>query len=159
MAAAASAADASTQLSLAEHVCLALIDQKVSHGWAVGSMLAPDGEVGRVWTLSRALTYRAIDGLVDKRCVTRRGQAAGRARDRVILSATPAGRRRSAAWLDEPVQHLRDVRTELLVKLVLRQRAGMDNTALLERQAALFEPTIESLTSSQPDDDVVDVWR
>ena len=64
-----------------------LITQKVSHGWALGSMLAPDGELGRIWTLSRPLTYRAIDGLVDKGLITRTGQAAGRGRDRVLLAA------------------------------------------------------------------------
>jgi hypothetical protein len=49
--------------SFAELVCLTLIIQGVAHGWALGTMLAPDGELGRIWTLSRPLTYRAIDGL------------------------------------------------------------------------------------------------
>jgi molybdopterin-binding protein len=146
-------------LSLAEHVCLTLISQGVSHGWALGTLLAPDGEVGRMWTLSRPLTYRAIDGLVERRLITRRGQAAGRGRDRVILAATPAGRKRSRRWLDDPVEHLRDVRTELLVKLFLRQRVGLDNEPLLVAQQQIFEPAITALTSSHPDDDFVDLWR
>lgn len=149
----------STPLSLAEHVCLTLIVQGVSHGWALGTLLALDGEVGRMWTLSRPLTYRAIDGLVDRRLITRGGQAAGRGRARVILAATPAGRKRSRQWLDEPVQHLRDVRTELLVKLFLRKRVGLDNEPLLAAQQQIFEPTIAALTSSHADDDFVDVWR
>ena len=60
-------------------------------------MLAPDGELGRIWTLSRPLTYRAIDGLVDKGLVTRRGQSSGQGRERVVLGATAAGRRRRQA--------------------------------------------------------------
>jgi molybdopterin-binding protein len=148
-----------SELSFAEWVCLTLVNQKVSHGWALGTMLAPDGELGRIWTLSRPLTYRAIDGLVDKRLITRRGQAAGRGRDRVILGPTAAGRRLARRWLDTPVEHLRDVRTELLVKLVLRQRVGLDSIELLAAQQAAFAPTIDVLTSSDSDDDVVDVWR
>jgi PadR family transcriptional regulator AphA len=148
-----------TEPSFAEWVCLALVSQKVSHGWALGTMLAADGELGRIWTLSRPLTYRAIDGLVDKRLVTRRGQAAGRGRDRVVLAPTASGRRLANRWLDTPVEHLRDVRTELLVKLALRERAGLDSTELLAAQQAAFAPTIDVLTSSGPDDDVVDVWR
>ena len=148
-----------TEPSFAEWVCLTLVNQKVSHGWALGTMLAADGELGRIWTLSRPLTYRAIDGLVDKRLVTRRGQAAGRGRDRVVLAPTAAGRRLVNRWLDTPVEHLRDVRTELLVKLALRERAGLDSTELLAAQQAAFAPTIDVLTSSSPDDDVVDVWR
>src|SRR6187402_1525349 len=97
------------ELSLAEHVCLALIAGGASHGWAVGTLLAPDGELGRIWSLSRPLTYRAVDNLVGKDLISRRGVAAGRGRDRVLLAATPPGRRLVAAWLDEPVEHLRDV--------------------------------------------------
>ena len=146
-------------MPFAEWVCLTLITQKVSHGWALGTMLAPDGDVGRIWTLSRPLTYRAIDGLVDKGMITRTGQAAGRGRDRVILAATPAGRRVVKRWLDAPVEHLRDVRTEFLVKLSLRDRAGLDNRQFLAVQQQLFEPTIDALTSTSADDDVVDLWR
>ncbi len=146
-------------LPLAEWVCLTLIVQKVSHGWALGTMLAPDGEVGRIWSVTRPLTYRAIDGLVDRGLVSRTGQTAGRGRDRVTLAATTAGRRLARRWLDQPVEHLRDVRTAFLVKLFLRQRAGLDSAGLLTAQRELFSPTIDALTSADPDDDLVDLWR
>ena len=76
-----------------------------------------------------------------------------------ILAPTPAGRRLVKRWLDTPVEHLRDVRTELLVKLSLRARAGLDNQALLAVQRQLFESAIDALTSSHADDDLVDLWR
>jgi len=110
-------------------------------------------------SLTRPLTYRAIDGLVDKGLVSRKEHATGRGRDRVVLAVTAAGRRLVTRWLDAPVQHLRDVRTELLVKLALRDRAGLDNELLLIAQQQLFEPTITTLTSTRDDDDLVDVWR
>ena len=146
-------------LSLAEHVCLALVADGISHGWALGTLLAADGELGRIWSLSRPLTYRAVDNLVGKGLVSRRGVAAGRGRDRVLLAATPPGRRLATAWLDEPVEHLRDVRTELLVKLWLRERAGLDTTALLSAQGDVFTDRIGALTNPHPDDDLVDLWR
>jgi molybdopterin-binding protein len=149
----------SAEPSFAEHVCLVLVIQGVSHGWAVGTMLAPDGELGRIWTLNRPLTYRAIDGLVDKGLVTRRGLATGQGRDRVVLAVTPAGRRVARRWLAAPVEHLRDVRTDLLVKLTLRRRAGLDVETLLTAQQQVFEPTIDILTSTQADDDLIDLWR
>jgi molybdopterin-binding protein len=145
--------------SFAEYVCLTLVAQGADHGWAVGTMLAPDGEIGRIWTLSRPLTYRAIDGLADKALVTRRGAAAGHGRDRVVLATTAQGRRLAKRWLDTPAKHLRDVRTELLVKLTLRDRAGLDNEALLAAQQEMFEPAIDVLTSTHADDDIVDLWR
>jgi molybdate transport system regulatory protein len=76
-----------------------------------------------------------------------------------VLAPTAAGRRAAARWLDRPVQHLRDVRTELLVKLMLRTRAGLDNESLLQAQRELFDPLIDALTSTGDDEDVVDMWR
>jgi len=150
---------AAAEPSFAEHVCLVLVSQGVGHGWALGTVLAPDGEIGRIWSLTRPLTYRAIDGLVDKGLVSRRGRSAGLGRDRVVIALTPAGRREATRWLDTPVLHLREVRTELLVKLALRERVGLDNEPLLNAQQELFEPVIETLTSTHDTDDVVAVWR
>ena len=42
------------------------------------------------------------------------------------------------------------MRTELLVKLFLRDRAGLDNEDLLAAQQQLFDPTIDALTSTSP---------
>ena len=52
-----------TQLGLAESVCLTLVASEPRHGWSIVKALAPDGEIGRVWSLSRPLTYRALDAL------------------------------------------------------------------------------------------------
>jgi len=150
---------ASNELSLAEWVCLTLVAQKVQHGWAIGTLLAPEGELGRVWSLSRPLTYRAIDGLVDRRLLSRAGTASGRGRERVVLHVTPTARRMVKRWLDTPVDHLRDVRTVLLLKLSLRQRAGLASEALLLAQRERFAEVIDTLTSTSADDDVVDLWR
>jgi PadR family transcriptional regulator AphA len=147
------------ELSFAEYVCLALIDEGVSHGWAVGSLLAPDGELGRIWSLTRPLSYRAIDGLVEKGLVSRRGHTPGRGRERVLLAPTAEGSRTVRRWLDTPAQHLRDVRTELLLKLTLRQRAGLENGALLRAQQAVFESTIEVLSAPSGDVGFVELWR
>jgi PadR family transcriptional regulator AphA len=149
------------ELSFAEHVCLALVAEGISHGWAIGSLLAPDGELGRIWSLSRPLTYRAIDGLADKRLISRRGAKTGHGRDRVILTPTARGRNVARGWLDQPIDHLRDVRTELLVKLALRARVGLAPAPLLSAQAERFEPLIAALSVNQPGEqsDLVALWR
>lgn len=146
-------------LSLADNVCLALITEGVDHGWAIGSLLADDGEIGRIWRLSRPLTYRAIDGLAARQLITRSAGGASKGRDRIKLAPTEQGRRTARAWLDEPVAHLRDVRTELLVKVTLRERAGLATAPLLEAQQRLFDPLFDTLTSGSVEDEAVDVWR
>lgn len=145
--------------SLAEFVCLALIAEGVEHGWAVGSLLSSDGQVGRIWSLSRPLTYRAIDLVVDRNLVTRHGTEQGRGRERTILRVTATGRPAIRAWLDAPVEHLRDVRTELLVKLELRRRAGLPTRPLIVSQQTHFADTIDALTTTSDEEDLVDVWR
>ena len=148
-----------TPPNLAEHVCLVLVTQGITHGWAIGTLLAPDGELGRIWTLSRPLTYRAIDGLIERGFVARHGTAAGAGRDRTVLEPTAGGRRAAAAWLDEPVAHVRQIRIELLLKLALRQRADLDIEPLLAAQEAVLVPAIDALTTTGRDDDLVDLWR
>lgn len=145
--------------SLAEHVCLALIVEGMEHGWAIGSCLAENGDLGRIWSLSRPLTYRAIDKLVERGLLSRRGTEQGRGRDRTILRSTARGRRVVAAWLDAPVEHVRDVRTDLLVKLALRQRRGLDARPLLVSQQEHVADTLDALTSTGADEDFVDLWR
>ena len=166
-----------TDAALAEAVCLALVAEEETHGWALARRLAPGAEVGRIWSVSRPLTYRAIDQLVVDGLVTRTGSQPGGGRDRTILAATTTGRRQSRCWLDQPVAHLRDVRSELLVKLELRRRVGLALGPLLEAQQAAFGPVIESLGDAGPggssvptppsavleqeaaSTDVVDLWR
>lgn len=151
-------ADHVSPSGLAEHVCLALVAEGPTHGWALGTLLSPDGDLGRIWTLSRPLTYRALDGLAERRLVERRPDAAPSRRERTTLRVTPAGRRAAHRWLDAPVTHVRDIRTELLLKLALRRRAGLGLDSLLSAQLEMLRPALDALEA--PDHaDPVDRWR
>ncbi len=152
----------SAELSLAEGTCLVLVVQGTEHGWAIGSLLAPDAELGSIWSLSRPLTYRAIEQLVERGLITRTGTVEGRGRDRSVLRATAAGRRAAESWWSTPVTHLRDLRTELLMKLALRRRAGQSVTELLDTQERVLEPALDALTNharAHSFDAVVSLWR
>lgn len=146
---------------LSEWVCLALVAEAPTHGWAVVRALAPGGEIGRVWSLSRPLTYRALDRLVADGLVVEAGVAPGSGPRRTMLRATPRGRREVRRWLTTPVEHLRDVRTALLLKLVLAERAGLDVWPLLAEQRRRFAPAFAALASRarNRDADAVDRWR
>jgi PadR family transcriptional regulator AphA len=145
-------------LSLAEGTCLTLVVSGHRHGWALVRELAPEGSIGRVWSLSRPLTYRAIDQLVDRGLLERAGTAPGGGKARTLLEPTAAGRRTGRRWVRTPVAHLRDVRTELLVKLALAERLGLDRVAILRAQRRALDP-IMSAIAARPPSDPVDVWR
>src|SRR4051812_25125180 len=142
-------------------VCLALIVEHPRHGWSLVRELASDGEIGRVWSLSRALTYRAVDGLLTRELVAHHGAESGGGPTRQVLSATPRGRRAVDRWLGTPIAHMRDVRTELLLKLVLGQRRGRDPRPLLRAQREAFAPHEAALRSARrrAAADDVDHWR
>lgn len=144
--------------ALAREVVLALVVAEPRHGWAIQRELSADGEIGRAWSLSRQLTYRAIDGIVEEGLARRGSPRDGGGADKMVVTATARGRKHSFAWLDRPVGHLRDVRTELLVKLMLRERLGLDRNSFLVDQREVFDPLIERLIVNR-DTGVVATWR
>jgi DNA-binding PadR family transcriptional regulator len=145
-------------LSLAEGTCLSLVVAGHRHGWALVRDLAPDGDIGRVWSLSRPLTYRAIDQLVARELLERGATVPGRGTARTLVEPTATGRRAARAWVRTPVVHLRDVRTEFLLKLALAERLGIDQRKLVEKQRTALEPIMAAI-AARPPDDVVDLWR
>lgn len=143
---------------LGEWACLGVLYPAPAHGWAVSRELLPDAAVGRVWSLSRPLTYRALDALVGRGWAAAVGSEAGTAGpNRTILAVTRAGRRAFHGWLDAPVEHLRDLRSELLLKLVLAERAARSSGDLLTAQRAVIERLLDNRPVQRGD--VVALWR
>ncbi len=149
-------------LLLGEWACLGILAAGPMHGFAVAARLKPTGDVGRVWSLSRALTYRALDQLTERGYVQAVGVEPGIAGgNRTILSITRSGRAQLSAWLGTPVTHLRDLRSELLLKLVIAEVCGIDVTAMLDRQRAHVADLSEAIDAQIGADpaDIVALWR
>lgn len=136
------------ELSVAEWAVLALVAERPSHGFALARELGESGAVGHIWTVPRPLVYRALETLGERGLVRTEGEEPGaRGPRRTIVRATPAGRRRARAWLGRPVEHVRELRTLFLLKLLFLARAGRDPGVLVERQRAVLEPVIAGLES------------
>lgn len=141
-----------------------LADDGPRHGFALAHELRRGGDLGRAWSVSRPLVYRALDQL-EGRGLVRAGpeehSPAGPARRE--YRATAAGRRAVARWRDAPVDRLRDVRPELILKLTLNRRAGHDPTPLVDAQrrtfAAVHDEVADPDLSPANPRLVVDVWR
>jgi PadR family transcriptional regulator AphA len=143
---------------LARNVVLALVVHTPRHGWAIHEELAPTGDIGHAWTLSRQLVYRAIDTLVEDGCVKRATPKDGGGADKVIISPTAAGKRAVTKWLDTPVTHLRDVRTELVLKIMLREKFGLPLAPFIDSQRKVFDPLIDAI-NADTSDSPVNLWR
>ena len=152
------------ELLLGEWACLGILVVKPSHGFAIAARLAPKGDVGRVWAMSRALTYRALEQLTNRDLIHAVGEEPGIAGgNRTILAPTRRGRAMLRTWLVTPTEHLRDLRSELLLKLVLSDIAEVDPQVLLvgqREQVIRIAGVLEAqLDQSQHDGDVVTMWR
>ncbi|MCU1503128.1 MAG: hypothetical protein JWM12_2482, partial [Ilumatobacteraceae bacterium] len=102
-------------LLLGEWACLGILYARPSHGFAIAARLKPGGDIGRVWSMSRPLTYRSLEQLTARGFVHAVGEEPGIAGgNRTILAATRAGRANFRKWLANPVAHMRDLRSELL---------------------------------------------
>jgi PadR family transcriptional regulator AphA len=139
---------------------LGVLYPEPTHGFAIAAQLAPHAEIGRIWSVSRPLTYRSLDQLVDRGLVRHVGDEPGAGPNRTILEATRTGRARLRTWLRTPVDHLRDLRSELLLKVVLAERCGVDSTDMLGAQRHRIEAQARVLaTEREQSGDVVAMWR
>ena len=154
---------AGPSLSLPEWTVLALISDHPQHGFAISQLTVPGGELGRIWQFPRQVVYRAIGRLADAGLVKPHAVEPGRGPKRTIYAATAAGREAAADWLDTPVEHVRDVRSEPLIKLALLDRAGIDPAALLRRQKWILEPIASATAAERPQgqgfDAILLAWR
>ncbi len=153
---------AADELLLGEWACLGILVCGPAHGFAVAARLRPDGDIGRVWSMSRALTYRALDQLLDRglvRPVTEEPGVAGGTR--TVLGPTAAGRRALRRWVATPVAHLRDLRSELLVKLIVARGCAIDVLPMVHAQLAQVRRQAAALTAEAEASggDVVARWR
>jgi len=132
--------------SLPEWAALGLLCEGPRHGWAIAEELAPTGAVGHVHSSTRPLTYRALTQLREAGLVEARGTApsdVGPAR--TTLGASARGRAAFKRWLGTPVLHVRDLRSELMLKLLFHERAGIDASALVQKQAEVLTQTEHAL--------------
>jgi DNA-binding PadR family transcriptional regulator len=154
---------AEPSMSLPEWLVLAILSQQPLHGFAVAQLTAAGGELGRVWRIPKAVIYRAIGRLVEAGLVVAEGTQQGLGPQRTVFAATPAGREAAQRWLHTPVEHIRDMRSQLLLKLAMLDRAGDDPSDLLRRQREVLEPIARAIEAKHPQgggfDATLHAWR
>jgi DNA-binding PadR family transcriptional regulator len=150
-------------MALAEWTVLVLFSQRPAHGFAVSQLTAADGELGRIWRIPRPVVYRAIGRLLEAGLITPESIEQGLGPQRTIYTVTAEGRQEAERWLGTPVEHVRDIRSQLLIKLALLYRADRDPADLLRRQRAALEPIAQAIQAphTEPDgfEEILLAWR
>lgn len=147
-----------------EWAVLALLAEAPTHGFAIARAMAEDGQVGKVWSLRRPRVYYAINVLARLGFARPAGTVASSSGPhRTVLRITPAGRRAVTDWLATPIEHVRDTRSLLLLKLLFLDRRQADTGPLLRAQRARFEQIAQRLQDAVDDADGFDQtllkWR
>jgi DNA-binding PadR family transcriptional regulator len=133
-------------LTLGEWAVLGLVASGPVHAFAIVKALAPRGELGRIWSVPTPVVYRAVNSLRDKLMIATVGEERSDAGPpKTMLQLTPEGRRQLDTWLQTPVAHMRDVRSELLLKLALLARLHRSPQPLVRAQAEVFERLVAGL--------------
>jgi DNA-binding PadR family transcriptional regulator len=147
---------ADAELTPSEYAVLALVAEKPIHGWALSVKLAKGGEIGAIWSLGRPLVYHSLERLEQEKLIKPVGLERGdRGPHRVVYGVTPRGRTVLRAWLARPVEHVRDIRSLFLLKVVLSQRVGIDVEPLLVAQRAVLVPFVTWLEAQLDDVDPI----
>jgi DNA-binding PadR family transcriptional regulator len=151
-------------LSLSEWIVLSLVCEGPTHGNALATSLGRGGDLGKIWHVNRAGVYRSLDRLTDLGLIRSAGeQPSNRGPVRTLVEATGAGQTAAASWQQQPVEHTRDIRSELLVKLALLHRSGVDPHDLLVAQRALLAPIAGALrdrvVTATEFDRILLLWR
>lgn len=129
----------SRTLSLSDYAVLAALGEGPAHGFRLAGLFAKGGDLGGVWTVQRPQVYRALERLErlgHARVVEQIASESGPPRS--VYTLTDTGKAALNAWLERPAPHLRDARTELLLKLAFLERRGLDPEPLLTAQTAHF---------------------
>ena len=145
-------------ITLIEATCLALISQGSTHGYDIAKRFHPDGDIGEIFTQTNPVVYRALKSLEAAHLVKSTDALGVRKQLKFALSMTEEGGRVLNSWLNAPALHIRDLRTEFLVKLHLRGLAGMKQPKFIALQRDALGDVLSQLLAN-PARNAVAMWR
>ncbi len=152
-------------LSTVEAAVLGLLSVAPAHGFALARELSPNGTAPLFFTAQAPVVYRALSTLAERGLVARDHEEEGTSGPpRTVMKATRQGRAHLDEWLDRPVDKIRQVRLEFLLKLALLERLGRDPGPLVdaqyERLLPIYEKRLPGMTPTAPGfDRTLAIWH
>lgn len=108
----------------AEHAILGLLyfEESGGHGYDLARYFADDQPLGGVLKLEPGMLYHHLKKLAAVGWVTVDIEPQGTRPPRQVHTLTESGKKELLRWLQEPVQHTREIRLEFLVKLYFARK-------------------------------------
>lgn len=142
-----------------EQTLLGLLCEGPRHGYDLAAHFAPGGDLSAVGHLARSQLYALLKSLKAEelaRETSRRGQ---RGAARKVFEVTDRGRARFEAWVHRPVESVRGLRVEFLLKLYFLQRLGLPGQAqLMDAQAEVLRQRLARVRAGEQAQQGIGPW-
>ncbi|HEX2172795.1 MAG TPA: PadR family transcriptional regulator [Dehalococcoidia bacterium] len=144
------------QIGSADHAILGLLAVAPRHGYELAASFAAGGELAPVCTLGLSQLYALLHALEELGYVYSSTSPVSGGPPRKVFHVAYPGAVLFQRWLERPVDRIRQVRTDFLLKLYFSQRlADHDTVALLDRQIAAsraYLVEVEAAAATEPPD-------
>jgi DNA-binding PadR family transcriptional regulator len=133
-------------LSLGEYAILGVLRERPMHGYEIARRFAADLDLGLVAPIDMSNVYAMLKDLQEQGLIEGRRETVGRRPPRTVFHLTDDAERQFLQWIEEPVGRMREIRSDLLVKLYFCRSIGAACTAnLLNAQIAASGVYLERL--------------
>jgi PadR family transcriptional regulator AphA len=120
-----------------DYALLGLVSIRPSHGYLLQQAFSESADLGAVIRVEAPTLYAALKELAARGLIVGHEVKRGTRPPRTVFDLTETGRAALEEWLATPVERLREIRLDFLLKLYfVRQRDGDAARALLDSQIA-----------------------
>ena len=132
-----------------EYAVLGLLLSGPKHGYEMARYFDRD-DLAEVCPIEQSMLYTYLRNVEERGLVEWSETRVGNRPPRKLFELTPHGRDLVETWLDEPVQRLREVRLEFLLKVYFLHQLDLERErALLEAQISSCQRYFERLTERE----------
>jgi DNA-binding PadR family transcriptional regulator len=134
-------------LSLGEYAILGILRERPMHGYDVTRHFGPDRDLALVAPMEMSNIYAMLKDLQEQGLIEGQREVVGLRPPRTVFRLTREAEEQFHAWLEEPVGRMREVRSDLLVKLYFcRMISPAITRRLLDAQIGASSAYLERLT-------------
>lgn len=148
-----------TQRTVFEDALLGLLYEAPTHGYDLALHFGTGGDLAAVGRLGKSQLYALLNGLEAEGLARAALQDGGGGPARKVFEVTDEGRERFLRWVRRPVDSIRGLRVEFLLKLYFLARLGIPGQAkLMETQAEVLGRRLAELRTGADDGPGIGPW-
>ena len=109
-----------------EYALLGFLRQSPMHGYEIYQRMSDAAALGMVWHLKQSYLYALLAKLEKEGLITTVWENQGTRPPRKVFHLSEAGQSTFLTWVQDAVEHGRDIRLDFLVKFYFAQREGLE---------------------------------